>query len=209
MKYSTSKIREIIREEVRTVLNEETDISTIFDDSIEGLIKEYFYRSMAGDWDDPYFWDQIVMELKGPFRNKSVEHGFLGVDAYAQWMKDIGLGPELVPTELTLFTDWIQVGNDEIFKAIMEKHVEELQNVFGGGIHKDIYNIYRDLERFDQLDLKNKINLINRAIHAEHETGDVIELYKDPDELRAEAEKEYEQRNKSKVANVRNNPNFI
>jgi hypothetical protein len=232
------------------VLAEAEDPGNIFRDTLNGFVQEYFFRSMAGNWDG-YPWQEVASRLAPEFRQKSVEHGFLGVDEYAEFMESIGTGPgvvsrqnvqdlavqgaEAIPDRLELINSMFgySITKQDIYNRIqqnynldmddpyswpsaydvwweaMSEHVEQLQRVFGDGIHKDIYEIYKDLARIDRLPLKQKVNLINRAIHAEHETGDVVERLADPDGLRQDAEKEFQRRRSSKVARVRNNPNFI
>lgn len=247
MKLTNRRLKKIIKEEIEK-LAEAKDPSEIFDDSLEGLIKEYFYRSLVGKWDDPHFWDQLFGEMRPWFRNKSVEHGFLGAQPYGEFLESLGMGPRELPEEMvwdlqeppyyesasvipdmfTLDNDWIQITKQEIWEylqnrvesgmmatrenlwgAIMEYHVERLQDRFGDGIHGDIYQIYLDMQDWKSLPIKERIRLADRAIHAEHETGDVLDIYSGPDELRREAEEAYEQQARSKVANVYADPRFI
>jgi hypothetical protein len=243
------KLRRIIREEVSLLLQEKEDPSRIFRDDLNGMVREYFYRSMSGNW-DTYDWEQIAEILKPAFRRKSVEHGFLGWEAYGDFMEQIGMGLRSVNIDVYQlpFEEWraipqrleldnrmwgYHISRSDIYNRVadkyemdpddpysfpteedvwieaMKEHVDRLQQVFGDGVHKDIYEIYKDLKNIRRLSQKEKINLINRAIHAEHETGDVVEDMNDPDDLREDAEKEYQKRRRSKVSRVRNNPNFI
>jgi len=233
---------------VKSLLEKQKTLGLFFGDDLHGLVREYFYRSMAGDWTG-FNWEAIAEKLEHHFRRKSVEHGFLGWKEYAEFMKRIGIGPRVVnqddvmelriqrsdaiPEELELrnrqfgysitardIYERIEREYDledpygmpsphDVWVAAMKEHVERLQEIFGGsGVHKDIYEIYKDLRDIQSLLRKKKINVINRAIHAEHETGDVVDdLW--PEEAREDAEAKYQKRRKSKVARVRNNPRFI
>jgi len=249
MSSNIQKLKTLIREEVQKILQEREDPSKIFRDDLNGMIREYFYRSMSGNW-NTYDWERVAEILEQPFRRKSVEHGFLGWEPYADFMEQIGMGLRqmnidvyrlpfeeygAIPQKLELKNRmWgYSVSRSDIYERIADKyemdpddpysfpseedvwieamkaHVDKIQDVFGEGIHKDIYEIYKDLKNIRRLPEKEKINLINRAIHAEHETGDVVERMNDPEDLREDAEKEYEKRRRSKVARARNNPNFI
>lgn len=245
MKLTESTLRQIIREELAK-LAEDVDPGALFADDLQGLIKEYFYRSMAGEWDDPYFWDQLFEHMLPFFRRKSVEHGFLGKEPLKDYYEELAMGPrslasELgmlgrhptvgdVPVEYTISNSWIQITEgdivraveeaidenrgrpltaDQVFDVITELHVRRFQDAFGQGVHKDIYEIYKDMKNHESLSQKKKINLANRAIHAEHKTGNVLDIYPGPDDLRDEAEEEYEQRSQSKVARARRNPRMI
>lgn len=245
MKLTESRLRHIIREELAK-LSEDVDPSALFSDDLEGMIKEYFYRSMTGEWDDPYFWDQLFEQMLPRFRRKSIEHGFLGKEPLKDYYKQLAMGPrehspELqrlgrrptvadVPVEFTISNNWITITEgeivkhikkaidenrgrplsvEEVFDVIIEHHVRRFQDAFGQDVHRDIYEIYKDMKNHENLSQKKKINLANRAIHAEHKTGTVLDIYPDPDDLRDSAEEEYDQRSQSKVARARNNPKMI
>lgn len=245
MKLTESKLRHIIREEIQ-LLAERTDPSDLFRDDLEGLIKEYYYRELSNQLDDPYFFEQLFERLEPAFRRKSVEHGFLGKEPLKDYYRQLAMGPRNVPPELgrrpsvrdvpgefTIGNAWITITEgdvvrkikeeieenggrplteEQVFDAIVELHVNRFQDRFGDGVHRDIYEIYKDLRNHERLSKKEKIRLAERAIHAEHKTGTVLDIYPGPEELRDEAEEEYEKRqgkSGSKVARMRSDPRMI
>lgn len=156
------------------------------------IVKQFFEASLYKHLDD-FDFDNAFSVLGQHIYQKLVEHGLISFDAFKDFEEEI-LCVSRDHHELSDYaseTNYIYISVDDIHDAIMEYRYNKMRDTF-----KD-YESFKELLQLHEDILNSKLNptsdnvlLMERLIHAQHETGEIFEDF-NPDDIRADVEAEY------------------
>jgi hypothetical protein len=144
---------------------------------LENLVIDFYYHSLNNSLDE-FDFEEAFDELEPFFYNKLAEHGLLSFNDFVYIIDEIyGLNnlEKQIPDELTMVTNYINFDKRKALDAILNAMYEECQHEFGSlGSLQELSDLYEQLLDRPK-SLKEKTILFDSCIHAQHQTGDLIE----------------------------------
>ena len=163
--------------------------SNDFDDynDFEETIQWFWMCSWFDKW-DRFNWSKAFESFKEPFRYKLAEHALLSYDDFREVEEDIWSMTGVDIDQLVVQTNYVTFSRDDVIDGILEKKYQIFQEAFlGMETFETLEGILDDINNHKKLGLQEKIQLFDRIIHAEHESGKIIDDV-DIEELRNEFE---------------------
>ena len=144
----------------------------------EDLIKAFWKANIKQDYSN-FDFIQACESLENPFYSKLAQHGFLGLDEFIDDEEQMGIYDYDCLTNIEQKTDYIQITKEELKKVIQEyKYKRNREEFLDMESIKDLKLIYDEIQKAKsgELTRKEMVFLIDKIIHAEHETGFVLDL---------------------------------
>ena len=154
----------------------------------EEVIKHFWRCSIKQDFSS-FDWEQAFDNLSGEIKRKLAEHGFLGYDEYVENEEGMGMWDKNDLNTFTNSTDYIQITEDDLIEAILKYKYQRFKVTFEDySTFQDLHKLYNEIEAIsvDDAEQKDLVILFDKLIHAEHETGLILDI--DIEELRKEVE---------------------
>jgi predicted transcriptional regulator len=159
---------------------------------MENIVKDFLKCSIENkkdsfnNFDFTEFFDEFQYMLK----DKLNQHGLLSLNDYIEYQEEMGIYNPADLQCFTITTNYININTNDIYTNILEfqynKLREEFENYNEFQTLKQLYNKVIEWELIT--DLKKLIFLVDECIHAQHVTGDILDI--DIEELKEELEQE-------------------
>lgn len=160
---------------------------------MDDIILEFWRCSLKNDFSE-FDFDEAFDEFHPYLHRNCAGHGLCEFDDYRDYYDDIcGLDilAQKMPQELLIDNCWWTFDEYDAVEAIIKALYERAKATFSGGIHGDNLKLLRRIEDRRGLTTPELVQLFDECIHAEHANGFILEDV-DIDDLRSEAEEEYE-----------------
>ena len=157
----------------------------------ESIILNFWMHSVTNRMNE-FDFAVAFRSLREPMYRKLAEHGCMGYEAFSEYTEELicGCYSSDVFAPFMVCTDYIYITEDDVKEAIMHMQYDKYKNEFEGyGSFDELQSIYNDMDDWHGHTLQWKVELFDRAIHAQHETGDIFDDC-DIESLRDEAEEE-------------------
>ena len=150
----------------------------------EDIIIDFWECSIRNDFSE-FDWDEAFDSFWFRLRRIMIEHGYLGLDEYKEYVTDMfGDLEKSLPEWAGLNNGFVHLSKASIVDAILKSMIDAYKEA---NLHPDLIDLYERLSSRHVLSEKEKVALFDACIHAEHCTGSVWEDV-DIEELREELE---------------------
>ena len=158
---------------------------------MENIIKDFLRSSIKNDFSD-FSFDEAFQEFEYYLKRNLTMHGFCEAGEFIDSYKEFINSDYINIDAFTLHTDYITIDKDDIFEIICKGIQDKLKENF-----KELKSYLIDLlERIENRpedtpeNLKDLIILFDECIHAQHETGYIVDDC-NIEEIKEEIELEY------------------
>jgi len=155
------------------------------------IVKEFFEASLYKRLDS-FDFDNAFNVLGGFIDQKLAQHGLLSLEEFQEYEEEIMCGTSDALSGYAVETNYIYISTDELHDALMKYKYKKYRDAFEDyGSFKELKRIHDDIQNISGGTIQDMVLLMERIIHAQHETGEVFEDYFNPDDIRADVEREY------------------
>jgi len=159
----------------------------------EEVVKTFFEASVYNTLDS-FDFDEAFNELGGYIYQKLAGHGLLSLEDFIEEEETINGNNSESLESFTVDTDYVYISSDEIYNVVMEYKYKKFREEFADKeAFKNLLKIHEDISTYSGNTVTENVLLMDRVIHAQHVTGDVFEDYFNPDDIRADVEREYKE----------------
>jgi len=154
----------------------------------EELVKHFWLCSIKKDFSSFDFYEAFE-SLRAPIHNKLAENSQLSYQEYVEQIEEVGYEDKKVLRSFVVENNYYTISEDDLLEAIHKKQYRIMKDALSG--YSSFEELKEILEAIDSIEDKpeeEKVLLLDRCIHAEHETGTILDL--NIGELRSEFEKE-------------------
>lgn len=160
-------------------------------DDYEITITYFWMCSYYSKW-NKFNFEKAFESFKYPIWSKLAIHGLLEYDDFKEVEEEYMDQFNINLSELVVHTDYVSFTENDIKDAILKKKYEIFEDAFSAlDSLIELENIYDEMQKSNNLGLQEKIQLFDKVIHAQHETGDIFDDI-DIEGLRNEFERDME-----------------
>ena len=157
----------------------------------EELIKAFWSANIKQDYSN-FDFIKAFESLENPIYQKLSEHGFLTIEDFEESQDEIYNYDCL--KELEQITDYIQITQEDLKKAIIEFKYKKNKEEFTTGMYSNLDELKKIYDKIQiaktgEMERKEMVLLFDEVIHAEHETGEVLDLGESISSLKENFEK--------------------
>jgi len=143
---------------------------------IEEAIPHFWNCSISKEW-DKFNFEEAFEFIEDTLFRKLAEHGLLTFEDFEQFHEELGLCNKSELENFTQQTDYIQISEDDILKAINEYKFNRNKEAFEDyASFETLKKLYEKVKNRGNLEQKELIFLYDESIHAEHETSLLFDI---------------------------------
>ena len=162
---------------------------------MEDLILDFWRASLRCDFSE-FDFDEAFGTFEPFLAQNVIAHGLGTFEEYLEYHDEFyGLDSMScdVPEWATYKTDWGWHDENTVMEAMLKLKWQFMRDNFENNVHGDLADLRDRIEHCNRKRLSEPelIQLFDECIHAQHATGDILDDV-DVDDLRAEAEREWE-----------------
>lgn len=146
--------------------------------NLESITIDFYYYSLRNEL-DKFDFEEAFEELEPYFHDKLAEHGLLSYEDFIDNLDNLyGLNylEDIIPEEFTRNNCYVYISKSRVLDTILNLMYDEYKDAFEDmGTFQELNDLYEQLQNPPK-SLKEKTILFDLCIHAQHETGDIIEV---------------------------------
>lgn len=167
---------------------------------MEEIIRQFWNCSLRSNFED-FDWDEAFDEFEPHLSRKLIEHGLCEYDEFRDYFDEVYGINSMESDVMGLYwavteTNYISFSDVDVVEAILQAKFKAFNDAFEG-VHSHLTDLRDRINDRRGLSEPKLICLFDECIHAQHESGEILEDV-DIESLREEAESEWQEEQKEK-----------
>lgn len=180
---------------------------------MDDIIRDFLRYSIRSDFSE-FDWSEAFGTYEYFLKEKLASHGQLDFDEFVECFDNM-YGTDSAECDIdglywaTLNSNWVSVTSHDVLMGILKVQYEACRESFANCVHGlELKPLYDRLQQWHSIGEPERIQLFDECIHAQHETGMILEDV-DIDDIKAEVDEEWKEEQESKPVYVTNMRDFL